>query len=711
MRLLGVAGSVCALGCAGNSAAFNSRYPDNRDSEVALLLQRVHAAPPRQANSISVGLSSAPIKLFAFDLAARRLLWQKAVAATSAPHIAGDTVVLQTGDAIAGFDLHSGTKRFEIDRDGMSLKGSDGENGWVALTVGRGQGTFAKSAVIMLHDGSEQWRRPVESLVGVPAVVGAAVLVPWSNQFLSALDARSGTEFARIRVNDGVISHAFRDGDQLYLGSFHGITRVTPTVGSGRLKGPSYFSLPDRELPGRPLLLDDVYTSSDPPAPDSAQHRIALAWQPAPLDGNRTGLLDDSLYLAFYRFVFALNPHDYAVRWVYVHDRDIVGVTGQAHGVVLADEAGHFGFLGAGSGDLLWKGESGVSSTVASMPAGGVAAATDSGSAVDEAKLAVRLMTAAQDTDARMVPARLLAVAELARLQQAEATADLIELCDSERLAPSVRERACTALKQRTIGADHLLAALQRHAAFLEGTSSPPVGALAKAAASIKEKRAVGPLIAQLKDPGTRSSDLPALVIALGELGDPSAAEPLADFLRLYHADPIDEHLLRALEAVPDALVKLNGPVAQPVLESVGSDELCALSIRQKARAALDALAGQQAAAEKHDQEQQRDEEQRAAEEMQATDSSAKLEPLTLTTQVVDQVLLPVRDPLLACMQKQKRPTFQARVLLVVDQGQVAMVSILPKELQSCMEPLIRSQKFPSTRNGKREQLSYLVKR
>ena len=106
---------------------------------------------------------------------------------------------------------------------------------------------------------------------------------------------------------------------------------------------------------------------------------------------------------------------------------------------------------------------------------------------------------------------------------------------------------------------------VERHAAFLEGTSSPPVGALAKAAASLKEKRAVGLLVAQLKDPGTRSTDLPALVAALGELGDASAAEALADFLRLYHADPIDEHLLRALELVPDALVKLNGPVAQPV--------------------------------------------------------------------------------------------------------------------------------------------------
>ena len=71
-------------------------------------------------------------------------------------------------------------------------------------------------------------------------------------------------------------------------------------------------------------------------------------------------------------------------------------------------------------------------------------------------------------------------------MPQADATADLIELCDSPRLAPPVRERACIELKQRSSGADHLLATLERHAGFLEGTTAPPVGALAKAAASLK---------------------------------------------------------------------------------------------------------------------------------------------------------------------------------------------------------------------------------
>jgi len=41
----------------------------------------------------------------------------------------------------------------------------------------------------------------------------------------------------------------------------------------------------------------------------------------------------------------------------------------------------------------------------------------------------------------------------------------------------------------------------------------------------------------------------------------------------------------------------------------------------------------------------------------------------------------------------------------------VRMVSVLPAELQGCVEPLVRAQKFPKTRSVKSEQISYTLKR
>jgi outer membrane protein assembly factor BamB len=703
-----LASLLCAA-CGGTPAAFGTRYPDNRDSDIELMLQRIDAAAERPTGTIAVAVTAAPTQVYAYDLASRRVLWQRRVQADSAPYLAGDAVVLQSGDEIAGLDLHSGQPIFRFDRDAMTLKAADGEGKLAAIVIGEGQGTFAKSEVIAVRGGSVQWRRAVDKLVGVPAVVGTMVLVPWANQFLSALDAQNGEEFARVRVHDGVIAHAFSDGGQVYIGSLHGVARVTSSIGSGTLKGAGYFALPGQELPGRPLLLRDVYTESAAPAPDSAQHRIALAWRPIALDHVRIGLQDGNLYLVFYRFVYALDPRDYGVRWVYVHDADIVGATAQADGLALADELGRFAFLGAMSGAALWKEESKLASTVARLPRGGAGASDVA--ALNPQELPARLLAAAMDSDARLVPARVLAVDQLARLPQADATANLIELCDTSRLAPPVRERACIKLKDRAIGADHLLTALERHAGYLEGTTSPPVGALAKAAASLKEKRAVPLLIAHLKDPNTRSNDLPALVSALGELGDPSAGEPLADFFRIYHADPIDEHLVAALELVPDALVKLSGPVALPVLEAVTYDGLGSYSIRQKARVALDGLAAQQEAAQKSDEAAQVEQEQQVAAETQAATEPEKFLPTHLTSDLISEALLPVRDQLRNCLGQAAKPTFQARVVLVLEDGQVRMVSVLPAELQGCVEPLVRAQKFPSTRTVKTEQISYTIKR
>jgi hypothetical protein len=260
------------------------------------------------------------------------------------------------------------------------------------------------------------------------------------------------------------------------------------------------------------------------------------------------------------------------------------------------------------------------------------------------------------------------------------------------------------------MGADHIIAALERHASFLAGTTAPPVGALARAAASQKVTGAVPLLIAHLRDPQTRSRDLPALVAALRELSGPAAAEPLADFLRLYHADPIDEHVVRALELIPETLVHLGGPVARPVVASVMNDELGAQSVREKARAALETIDALEAAA-KADEAQQQQEQQAEAATPSATEGAGPAMPSYLSSDVVAKALLPVRDELQGCLTNRPQPIFQARVVLVVEDGKVLMASVLPAELQACIEPLIRAQTFPETKTAKKEQITYTLKR
>jgi len=256
------------------------------------------------------------------------------------------------------------------------------------------------------------------------------------------------------------------------------------------------------------------------------------------------------------------------------------------------------------------------------------------------------------------------------------------------------------------------LTALGRHAAYLTNTSGPPVGALAKAAVGSKEARAVGPLTEHLHDPATMSSDLLPIVNALHDLGDASAAKPLEAFLHRYHADPVDAELVTALDRVPHVLYKLEGQAAVPALQVVANDELSTYSVRQKAIEVLnilqteaDAEAAAKAAAEAAKDAPPEEPPPAAA---TPADTEADM-PTHLTTELLEQALLPVRDPLQACVANAGK--FQARAVLVIEDGKVLMVSVNPAELQSCVEPLIRGQQFAKTRFPKKERVTHIIKR
>jgi len=701
----------CALAaCGGTPLAFSTKYADNDQGDVQNLLQRVQNAPPRAPTTIAVGVTEAPAQLYAYDVAEQRVLWKKPVAATSAPMLAGESVIFQTAGSIVAVSLRTGEKQVEISRGNKLLRGADGEGALAVFVMSEGMGTYAKSEVVLLRRGSVDWTRPIEGMVGVPSIAGTVALVPWSNQYVTAVDVESGREIARLRVRDGVLAHALRDREHTYVGSQHGIARLTASIASGKIAGPGYFKLPEENLPGRPLLLRDVYAEATPPTPDSAQHRIALVWEPRALDAERTGLEDDTVYLVFYRFVFALSPADYAVRWVHRSESDLIGAAAQPGGVLVADAAGWVLQIAAGSGEVVSRSNSGLASTVLRLPTGGKP--TDAGAPIGADARRAGLLTAAQDTDARMVPARILAVRALAKLEEAEATASLIALCEDRSLAPAVRTEACGALKSRSLGTEHLLTALGRHAQYLTNTSAPPVGALAKAAVGSKEARAVGPLTEHLHDPNTLSSDLVAVVNALNELGDASAAKPLSDFLLRYHADPVDPDVVNALERIPATLHKLQGQAAVPALEIVHNDGLGVYSVRQKATEVLGALKAEAEAeaAAKAAAEAAKDQppEQAPAPAVTPVQGDEAM-PTHLTTELLDQALLPVRDQLQECVAKVGK--FQARAVLVIEDGEVLMVSVVPAELQACVEPLIRGQKFAKTRLPKKERVTHIIKR
>jgi PQQ-like domain len=713
-----LASGACALlalatlaGCAGTPEAFSPRYGDNNEGELATLVDRLEKAPQREQPAVAVGVSQERAELYGYDVGERRVLWQKPAKPRFVPLIAGASVVTQEGDQVVGRDLATGRQRFSISSDGQALVGADGAGSSVLFTLTSGQGTFAKSRVVMMDDGTKRWTRTLDAPVGVPALVGEVALVPWSMQYLSGLSAADGDEFARLRLRDGVISEAFAASGQVYAGSKHGIGALTREIATGSLSKGPHYAPPKDELPGRPAFLRDAYGAAPLPSPDSAQNRIRLVFRPRVSGGAQIALDAGNLYLMFYRFVFALDQKDLGLRWVYAHDVDLVGATANDGGVLLGDMRGGMLMLAARSGRPVFQENNGLPSVTMEFPPnlpGLSSAAGDRPPTQDEVRQ--QLTAAAQDPDSRLVPMRLLAVRLLAGLDDPDATASLLGLCDEELTTIAVRKAACSALADRKLGTDYILKALTRHADYLAGTSAPPVGALAKAAAAQQVKAAVPLLLQHLADPSTPSTTLPAVVTALGDLGDPQSSLPLTAFMQLYHADAIDEHVARAVELVPAALVKLIGAGAREALTQIANDPQGSEPVQTSAQRALSQLDEQQKAAER-DPEAAALAETQATEKAQADANKPPPPPQHITVDIVAQTLLPVRDQIQTCIKSQKPDVFQARVIVVVEDGEVLMVSITPEQLQSCIEPLVRAQNFPRTQLSQRDSVSYTIKR
>ncbi len=565
---------VClALAGCGSAATLSPTFPDNRAEDLAAVIARVRGAEAT-GTPLAVGLTADTI--YAWDLAAGRQLWAQPVHdARTAPYVAGELVVIAEGGRIVARRASDGQVAFAIPDENLQLVGAAGDGRDAALVLSTGGGVGARSRVLLVRGGSIDSQIVMESPAGAPDVRAGLAFVPWGNQNVSVLEVEGGAEIARLRFLDGVIGHARVSGRGVFFGQ----------AGVGRLaEDPSaagWYAPDVSELPGRPALWRNAY--DPPPGPSSASHRIRLVWHPAEGEGP-VRMSGDTLYLTFYRLVFALAQEGLGARWVYEHPVDVVGAAATPDGVVLADAEGGLVLVGA-DGRTRWAAETGVRPSVVTLRVGRFAPSGELGPELPP--LADQLLSAAQNTDARLVPGREFAVRLLAAQPDEGVTEHLIVLCDATGLPGELRQAACNALGGRELGADAVLTALGRRASYLTGTRPPPVGALATAAARLNERRAVPLLIAHLRDPHTRLEALPGLCAALARLGDHAAAEPLQDFLWLYHADGDNEALAAALGAAAQALVALSGPVGREEVQHIADAPFTQPRVRAALLAAL----------------------------------------------------------------------------------------------------------------------------
>lgn len=704
--------ALCAASsCGGAPDAFGSRFPDNVDSDIARVVHRIASARPRKPAPVAVGVSGAPARLYAYDLENDRLLWRERTETSYPPQVAGDVVVTQEPSGIVGRALQDGASQFALRDHDLTLNGADGIGSRVLLTMTGLEGGEQRSEVIYVRDGTIQWQRELRFAAGAPALADGLALVPWGTQFVSALSLEDGVEVARLRLRDGVVGHVLvRDGSA-YVGQ-DTVMKLTSRAASGTRDTLPRYTLPDKSLPGAPRLLRDVYQPPPFQPLDRASHHILLSWQPGAARESGLQLENDVLYLTFYRMVFALDPRTLEPRWVTRHPQRIVGATSGEAGLWIIDATGSILLLKADTGRALPRARTGLATRFARLRTAGLAVGRDSQQAASGASaeqgLASQLAAAARESDAQLVPARLFAVESLARMERPEATGVLLELCDDRKLTASVREASCEGLATRDNGERYVLQALDRHASYLDDRRAPPIGPLARAAVRMNASAARPRLIAHLNDPHTHVSQLPSLIGALTEIGGEQAADALERFVLLYHADAPNAELIEALAAAAKGLAELRGQDAFETLRWVANDPMATPAVRERMAIALAPLEHERRAAEAAEARAE-NEDTEADDPEEASTSDEPRRPEHFTDGLLARILGPVEDELLACLTATGKRYASARVVLVVEDGHLDTVSVVPEALQECIEPIVRSREYPQTRSGRRQRVTYMV--
>jgi hypothetical protein len=657
---------------------------------------------------VVVGVTPPPAHLFVWDAATGRLLWKVPSTPRSAPVVAGDIVLVDEGGRIVGRALDSGRTVYETASEQLHLVGGDGEGTLSVFVLSTGGGVGARSRMVLLDGGRERWVRSAEHAVGVPAIRAGLVLLPWGAQNVSVLDAGTGEEVDRLRIADDVVGHAIVHGRDVYVGQA-GLFRVTPSLATRSKTRAAYLAgQPQRALPGSPRFFRDAY--SPPPTPDGAAAHVRLDWAPAG-SGESVSLVDDTLYFSFYELLFALTPDGARARWVVETTTDVAGVKVSPGRVVVVEESGRLTALSAEDGRVQGVAELGVPVDWATLHGDvGASARLGTGAAAPRPPLRDQLLAAAENADHRLVPARVLAVELLAALDEPEATTHLIAICDGGRVPAPVQTAACQALARRTVGGDQVVAALERRASFLRGRNPPAVGALARAAARLGERRAVALLAGHLLDPYTRTTDLAPVAEALGALGDRAAEDPLERFVLLYHAEAPDPALAEALGAAMQALVTLVGPAAADTLTTVIDDPFTMPAVRERAEAVRARLAAAASGPAEASGRASSDESQDQASGAEGENGTTDTRPRELTAQHLEAALRAVRPQLTRCLAESPRRPMSVRIVVVADAaGTIGQVNA--DHAAECIAPVVRALRLPATRGGARQQVTYTFRR
>jgi outer membrane protein assembly factor BamB len=275
------------------------------------------------------------------------------------------------------------------------------------------------------------------------------------------------------------------------------------------------------------------------------------------------------------------------VAWVHLHPASFIGGAAEEGGIVLCDDQGNVTELDARTGGKVSEASFGQPLRACVVHVDGHKA---SGAQGDKKALAAQIAEALLADDPQLVAAQRLLLRSLGDLPDDDATKTLIDLANDPRTSPALLPDARKELSERRTGASYLEAALATHYDFLRGsTHPPPVGPMAHAVATMKDK-AASPLLAEhLLDPADTGDDLREAAAALEVVAKPEQLPVLRRFFGMYRANASDGDTVSATVSVAKAILVVGGKEGLKLVEDAANDANTSPEVKERLEALLEA--------------------------------------------------------------------------------------------------------------------------
>jgi outer membrane protein assembly factor BamB len=486
-------------------------------------------------------------------------------------------VVASNAGQLFALEARTGNKLWSIPIDNRKLRGA-GDDGELTVAVVAGENPGKSRFVAVTRSGNVV--REINSSIelGFPAVKAGIGFIPWSNQYVSAVDLKGGDEVARLLMRE-IVSHARNFDGELWFGQ-NGLVRFDDKIHLATTNQATHVELPQRALPGKPVWLGSGNLLW--PVTSSARLKIRISAMPVAQEGGAH--LANRAYLAsYFRVVLGLSERDGSLRFVRSLSADALGHGPARRGFAICDASGKVTLVSEKGGDA-GSAELGarLSACVVDVSALSLEQASP------PPALAEQLGRALEELTPDMAVAQKLLVDELIKLQDPRVTKILIDLTSSAKIPPELRQAARRLIATRRSGKEYMLEALERHYDYVSDVLlPPPLGPLADALAAMNEVSATPLLAKHLNDPANDMVDVERAAQALGKLATSAEYEELRTFFALYRATADEASLVSAVVAVAGALLRIGGAAGKAVVERAALDPLTQADIKRGLQALL----------------------------------------------------------------------------------------------------------------------------